>query len=67
VGERLLSVREAARALGVCTAIVYRLVDSGGLQHVRIANAIRIAPRDLAAYVVASKKLRRPKGVLGAK
>lgn len=53
-----MSVREAARALGVCTAIVYRLVDSGDLRHVRIANAIRIAPRDLAAYVSASRKSR---------
>jgi hypothetical protein len=31
VGERLMSVREAAQALGVCAAIVYRLVDSGEL------------------------------------
>jgi excisionase family DNA binding protein len=58
VGERLMSVREAAQALGVCTAIVYRLVDSGELGHARISNAIRIAPRDLVAYVIASKKSR---------
>jgi excisionase family DNA binding protein len=61
-----MSVREAAQALGVCTAIVYRLVASGDVQHVRIANAIRIAPRDLAAYVVASKKSRRPRAMPGA-
>jgi excisionase family DNA binding protein len=53
-----MSVREAAQALGVCTAIVYRLVDSGELGHARISNAIRIAPRDLVAYVIASKKSR---------
>jgi excisionase family DNA binding protein len=51
-----MSVREAAQALGVCTAIVYRLVDSGKLGHVRVANAIRVAPRDVAAYVAASRK-----------
>jgi excisionase family DNA binding protein len=62
-----MSVREAARALGVCTALVYRLVDSGDLQHVRIANAIRIAPRDLTAYVAASRKSRRPRAMPGAK
>jgi excisionase family DNA binding protein len=56
--ERLLSVREAAQALGVCSAIVYRLVDRGDVAHVRVSNAIRIAPRDLTAYLAASKKSR---------
>ncbi len=55
VGDRLMSVREAAKALGVCTAVVCRLVDSGQLGHVRVANAIRISPRDVAAYVSASE------------
>ena len=54
----LMSVREAARALGVCTAIVHRLVESGAVPHVRVSNAIRIAPSDLRAYVSASRKTR---------
>ena len=54
-GGRLMNVREVAQSLGVCTAIVYRLVDSGELGHVRIANAIRVAPTDLAAYLSACR------------
>ncbi len=53
-----MSVREAAQELGVCMAIVYRLVDSGELAHVRLSNAIRIAPRDLSAYVAVSRRSR---------
>ncbi|HET9594989.1 MAG TPA: helix-turn-helix domain-containing protein [Anaeromyxobacteraceae bacterium] len=47
--ERLLSVREVAARLGVCTSTVYRLCAEGRLVHVRVANAIRIAPADLGA------------------
>lgn len=49
--ERLLSVRQVAERLGVCTAVVYRLVERGELPHVRVSNAVRIAPADLAAFV----------------
>jgi len=47
----LLAVREVAARLGVCTATVYKLVERGELAHVRVSNAIRIAPADLAAYL----------------
>jgi excisionase family DNA binding protein len=49
--DERISVREAAKQLGVSTATVYRLCDSGSLPHTRsTANAIRIHPRDLEAY-----------------
>jgi len=51
--HRLLRVREVAEQLGVCNATVYRLVESGGLPHVRIVNSIRIRPEDLEAFLVA--------------
>jgi excisionase family DNA binding protein len=57
VGERppegvaLLSVSEVARRLGVCSATVYALCARGALRHVRVLNAIRVAPRDLEAFV----------------
>ena len=44
---RLLSVRELAAALGVSTATVYRLCESGEFPHVGISNAIRVRPEDL--------------------
>ena len=47
----LLSVRQVAKLLGVSTAIVYRLCERGDLKHIRVSNAVRIAPRDLAAFV----------------
>jgi excisionase family DNA binding protein len=48
---RLLSVREVARVFAVSTPIVYRLCGRGDLAHIRIGNAIRIAPEALADYV----------------
>jgi len=54
--EALLSVRDVAARLGVCTATVYRLVGEGQLAHVRVLNAIRVAPRDLAAFVEAQRR-----------
>ncbi len=41
--DRLLSVREVAARLGLCTATVYGLCADGALPHVRILNAVRIA------------------------
>lgn len=51
VPEPLMNVREVARALGVSTATVYRLCNSGRLAHVRVANSVRVWPEDLRAFV----------------
>jgi len=51
----LLTVREVAERLGVCTATVYALCRDGKLEHVRIANAIRITPSALAALIARRK------------
>jgi excisionase family DNA binding protein len=56
--DRLLSVRAAAEQLGLCTATVYGLCAEGTLPHVRILNAIRIVPEDLAAFVNARRVVR---------
>ena len=47
----LLNVRRFAELLGVSTATVYHLVERGELAHVRVSNAIRVSPADLAAYL----------------
>jgi excisionase family DNA binding protein len=52
-------VRDVAARLGVCAATVYRLVAEGQLAHVRVLNAIRVAPPDLEAFV---QTRRRPGG-----
>ena len=38
----MLSVREVASLWGVHRATVYGLIERGELEHVRVANAIRI-------------------------
>jgi excisionase family DNA binding protein len=48
---QLLKVAEVAKKLGVCSATVYRLCESGALPHVRVVNSIRVRPRDLAEYL----------------
>jgi len=53
--DGLLSVRQAADQLGICTATVYGLCADGALAHIRILNAIRIAPADLAAFIAARR------------
>ena len=49
--NELLSVREIAARLGVSTATVYGLCERGELTHVRVSNAIRIPPANLAAFL----------------
>jgi excisionase family DNA binding protein len=53
--DGLLSVRKAAEQLGLCTATVYGLCADGALPHIRILNAIRIAPADLEAFIAARR------------
>jgi len=54
--EPLLSIKEVAVQLGVCRAVAYRLCEHGELPHVRISNAIRVAPAALAAYLASREK-----------
>jgi excisionase family DNA binding protein len=46
-----MSLRDVAARLGVSTATLYRLVAKGQLAHVRVLNAVRVAPRDLEAFI----------------
>ncbi|NNC21166.1 helix-turn-helix domain-containing protein [Corallococcus exiguus] len=45
---RLLTVREVAERLSICTATVYRLCE---LPHVWVSNAIRVRPADVDAFL----------------
>jgi len=51
----LLSVRDVAERLAVSTKTVYALCASGTLRHFRVLNAIRVAPADLEAYLLAAR------------
>jgi excisionase family DNA binding protein len=51
-----LTVREVAARLRLSTATVYDLCESGGLAHVRVSNAIRVAEADLTAFLLRQRK-----------
>jgi len=50
-----MKVAEVAERLGVSTATVYGLCERGELQHVRVANAIRVSDEALAAFCSAAR------------
>jgi excisionase family DNA binding protein len=58
--DGLMSVREAAEHLGLCTATVYGLCADRTMPHVRILNTIRIAPKDLEVFIAARLVGSRP-------
>ena len=56
--ERFLSVRQVAARLGVCTSTIYNLCREGKLLHVRVSNAIRVAPKALEDLALGSGHAR---------
>jgi excisionase family DNA binding protein len=56
----LLTVREVAARLSISTAAVYALCDRGELPHVRVSNAIRVAPADLEAFIARGRSENAP-------
>jgi excisionase family DNA binding protein len=48
---RLLTIKEAAEHLRVCTKTVYRMIKSGQLPAVIAGRQKRIRERDLRAYL----------------
>jgi excisionase family DNA binding protein len=54
--DHLLSVREVGASLGVSIATVYKLCERSELSHVRVSNAIRIAPVDLVDFVARGRR-----------
>ena len=49
--QRLLTVGEVAKRLGVCRSTVYQLCERGELGHVRVSNAIRVPGVAIIAYL----------------
>ncbi len=54
--EKLLTVREVAERLRVCRATVYAMVERGELPNVRVSNAVRFHPADLAAFMAQRRR-----------
>jgi len=54
--KHLLTVGALADRLGVSRATVYKLVAKGELPHVRVSNAIRVAPAHLEAFLAVYRR-----------
>jgi excisionase family DNA binding protein len=50
-GDHLLIVSEVATALRISRSSVYRLLESGELDYLKIGGARRVAPKSLMAYI----------------
>jgi excisionase family DNA binding protein len=48
---QLLTVKQAAQVLAVSPRLVYRLLNAGHLQGVRVGGAVRVSASDLREYV----------------
>jgi len=53
--EKYLSVSQASKQLGVSARLVYKLVRSGSLTHIRVGNRIIIPESELENYLVRNK------------
>lgn len=62
--DACLTVREVAGQLKVSTATVYKLINSGVLEHVRVSNAIRVIAGSVERYVASLKSTRARGGLL---
>ena len=51
----LLTAKEVADVLRVCSATVHKLCDSGALPHVRVLNAVRVEAADLEKFMAGRK------------
>lgn len=49
--EALLSVREAARFLGFSSSMVYKLVETRSIPHIRLGERIRFRAEELNSWV----------------
>ena len=54
--QPLLSVRQVAVLLGMCSATVYRMCERGELMHFRVRNAIRVPVVALKAYLAERRR-----------
>jgi excisionase family DNA binding protein len=50
---RLLTVRDVAERLAVCT--VYAMVERGEIRHLRVSNAIRVHLDDLEEFIAGKR------------
>src|SRR5512137_1390950 len=54
--QPLLSVRQVAVLLGMCSATVYRMCERGELMHFRVRNSIRVPVVALKVYLARARR-----------
>ena len=54
-GGGLLTVREAAKRLGVNRSTIYGLCERGELDHLRVSNCIRVSAASLVRFLRLSR------------
>lgn len=58
-----LSVKQAAKRLGVSAGKIYQLCDNGQLRHTKVGKLIKIAPEDLGGIAVEPPARNKPDSV----
>ena len=53
----LLTVNQAAAALGISPRTLRRLLAEGQLAHVRVGRLVRVSPLDLDAYITLNRSI----------
>jgi excisionase family DNA binding protein len=49
--ERLLKVSEVARILNISRSLVYNLIQTGKIPHIRINQSVRVRQDDLNTFI----------------
>src|SRR5437868_6794127 len=52
---RLLSLKEVARALGVSSSTVYRLIEAGELRRLKVGGRTLFEPAEIQRYIAAQR------------
>ena len=58
--QKLLKVIEVARILNISRSLVYRLIHTGKIPHIRISQAVRIHQNDLDKFVEGNRTNAKP-------
>jgi excisionase family DNA binding protein len=58
--EPLLTIRQVGDVLGCSRASIYRLIDAGELEPIRVGTLPRFAPEDLRSYIERKRSERGP-------
>jgi excisionase family DNA binding protein len=58
--EPLLTIRQVGEVLGISRASIYRLIDAGELEPIKVGTLPRFAPEDLRGYIERKRSERGP-------